>query len=191
MRHLKSVHKGAWEDDYSKSKSKEQATYSFPKVDKKTENNFQWMEWVILENCEFSFVEKPLVRKNTKLKPICRKTLQKYIDLVTVQVEKKIADAKPNNFGIIVDGWSQQSEHFIRIFGCFHNEVFSEKSLLAFSVLLDETDLGLDSISAFIESTLSYYEKTRGEVKFIVSDNEPTMRAVAKKLMIPIIPNDD
>ena len=60
---------------------------------------------MILENREFSFVETPLVRKNTKLEPICQITLQKYIDSVTVQEEKKSADAPPNNFGIIVDGW--------------------------------------------------------------------------------------
>ena len=118
------------------------------------------MEWVTLENREFSFVEKLLVCKKTKLEPICQKTLQKYIDLVTVQVDKKIADALPSNFGIVVNGWSQQSEHFIGTFGCFQNEGFSEKPLLVFPVLPDEIDLGTGSISAFIESTLSYYEKT-------------------------------
>ena len=48
----------------------------------------------------------------------------------------------------------------------------------------DETDIGADSIIEFIETTLEYYKKTRTDVKFIVSDNEPTMRAVAKKLVI-------
>ena len=66
---------------------------------------------------------------------------------------------------------SQQSEHFIGIFGCFQNKGFSEESFLAFSVLPDETDLGSDSVSVFIESTLSNYKKTRSEVKFIASDN--------------------
>ena len=87
-----------------------------------------------------------------------------------------------------MDGRSEVNTSF-DFFGCFQNEGFSEKSFLASSVLPDETDLRRtvpDSISAFIESTLRYYEKTRSEVKFIVSDNEPTMRAVAKKLMIQV-----
>ena len=70
MSHLKNVHKETWEGDYRKSKSKGQTTISFPKVDTKTEKSFRWMEWVIPENRE----------------PICQKTLQKYIDLVTVRL---------------------------------------------------------------------------------------------------------
>ena len=187
MSHLKNVHKDSWEDEYRKSKTKEQAVLPYPKVNKKAENIFRWLEWVILENREYSFVDKPLVRKNTKLEPICQKTLQKYIDLVSLEVEKKITSALPSNFGLIVDGWSQQSEHFVGVFACFDVDGVNEKPLLAFSVLPDETDLGADSIAGFIETTLEYYKKTRTDVKFIVSDNEPTMRAVAKKLVIPMI----
>ena len=78
MSHLKNVHKDSWEDEYRKSKTKEQAVLPYPKVNKKAENIFRWLEWVILENREYSFVDKPLVRKNTKLEPICQKTLQKF-----------------------------------------------------------------------------------------------------------------
>ena len=46
------------------SELKEQATISFPpKVDKEADKILRWMVWVILEYSEFSFVEKPLVRK--------------------------------------------------------------------------------------------------------------------------------
>ena len=113
--HSKNVHKDTREDDYRKSKTKMQAVLPYPKVNKKAENIFRWLEWVILENREYSSVDKPLVRKNTKLEPICQKTLQKYIDLVSLEVEK-IASALPSNSGLIVDGWSQQSEHFVGVF---------------------------------------------------------------------------
>ena len=83
------------------------------------ENIFRWLERVILKKREYSFFDKPLVRRNTKLEPICQKTLQKYIDLVSLEVEKKITIALPSNFGLIVDGWSQQSEHFVGFFDCF------------------------------------------------------------------------
>ena len=82
---------------------------------------------------------------------------------------------------------SQQSEHFVGVFACFDVDGVNEKPLLAFSVLPDETDLGADSIAGFIETTLEYYKKTRTDVKFIVSDNEPTMRGMAKKLVNPMI----
>ena len=98
-----------------------------------------------------------------------------YIDLVSLEVEKKITSALPSNFGLIVNGWSQQSENFVGVFACFDVDGVNEKPLLAFSVLPDETDLGADSIAGFIETTMEYYKKTRTDVKFIVSDNEPTM----------------
>ena len=78
MSHLKNVHKDSWEDEYRRSKTKEQAVLPYPKVNKKAENNFRWLEWAILENSEYSFVDKPLVRKNTKLEPICQKTAEIY-----------------------------------------------------------------------------------------------------------------
>ena len=76
------------------------------------------MEWVILEIREFSFVEKPLVRKNTKLEPICQKTLQMYIDLVTVQVEEKLPTLYQATLEILwMDGRSKVQQidllHFI------------------------------------------------------------------------------
>ena len=84
MSHRTNDHNETWKDDYRRSNSKEQVTISFPKVDKKAEILFWWMEKVILECREFSFVEKPLVRKITKLEPICQKLLQKYFDIVAV-----------------------------------------------------------------------------------------------------------
>ena len=58
MSHLKNVHKDSWEDEYRRSKTKEQAVLPYPKVNKKAENNFRWLEWAILENSEYSFVGK-------------------------------------------------------------------------------------------------------------------------------------
>ena len=78
MSHLKNVHKDSWENEYRKSKTKQQAVLPYPKVNEKVENNFRWLEWVIFENREYSFVDKPLVRKNTKLEPICQKTAEIY-----------------------------------------------------------------------------------------------------------------
>ena len=46
MSHLKNVHKDSWEDEYRKSKTKEQAVLPYPKVNKKAENIFRWLEWV-------------------------------------------------------------------------------------------------------------------------------------------------
>ena len=52
-------------------------------VNRKGSNIFNWMEWVIMDNHSFNFVEKPLTKKHTKLEPISVDTLMKYIKLVT------------------------------------------------------------------------------------------------------------
>ena len=50
------------------------------------------MEWVIMDNHSFSFVEKPLTKKHTKLEPINVDTWIKYIKLITEYVEKDVAN---------------------------------------------------------------------------------------------------
>ena len=102
-----------------------------------------------------------------------------------MEVEKKITSALPSNLGLIVDGRSQRSEHFVGVFACFDVDGVNEKPLLPFSDLPDEIDLGADSIAGFIETTLEYYKKTRTDVKFIVSDNEPTMKRATSRSRSP------
>ena len=75
------------------SKKKDQPQSLF--VNRKGNNIFNWMEWVIMDNLSFSFVEKPLAKKHTKLEPIGVDTLMKYIKLVTESVEKDVASHLP------------------------------------------------------------------------------------------------
>ena len=44
---------------------------------------------------------------------ISRKTLAKYIDLAFVDLKKQIKEDLPPTFGIIFDGWTCDSEHYI------------------------------------------------------------------------------
>ena len=57
-------------------------------VNRKGNIIFNWMEWVIMDNHSFNFVEKPLTKKHTKLESISVDTLMKYIKLVAEVVEK-------------------------------------------------------------------------------------------------------
>ena len=58
--------------------------------DVKSKTIFSWLEWIIMENREFSFCEKEYVRKYTNLKPISRTSLKKYINLLTHEVENEL-----------------------------------------------------------------------------------------------------
>jgi hypothetical protein len=76
------------------SKKKDQPQSLF--VNRKGSNVFNWIEWVVMDNHSFSFVEKPLTKKHTKLEPISADTLMKYIKLVTEAVEKDVASQQPS-----------------------------------------------------------------------------------------------
>lgn len=64
-------------------------------ADKKGLNAFRWLEWIVMKNLPFSFVEDELT-KNSVLKDISYKTFMKYLQLTTKEVElcieKSLAD---------------------------------------------------------------------------------------------------
>lgn len=64
----------------------------------------------------FNFVEDEYVVKNTRLKPICVETLVKYLERLGKAVERKLRELIPDRFGLVFDGWSMGSEHYIAIF---------------------------------------------------------------------------
>ena len=61
----------------------------------KSRNSIGWLEWVVMDGREFSFVEKQYTRKYSKLKPIGRKTLVSYIQMTNKKVETQVTDLRP------------------------------------------------------------------------------------------------
>ena len=64
-------------------------SYVQKKVYPEASNVFRWLEWIIMNDHPFSFVEKSLTRKNCNLKPISRNSIVKYLDALVRQVEQK------------------------------------------------------------------------------------------------------
>ena len=75
--HIKNDHKDWEEVMSSKKKTGPQSLF----VNRQGNIIFNWMEWVIMDNHSFSFVEKTLTKKHTNLEPISVDTLTKYINL--------------------------------------------------------------------------------------------------------------
>ena len=63
------------------------------------------------------------------------------MDLITEEVEKKIAFILPSKIVIVIDGWTKQSTHFLGVFATFpvQNELGYESVLLSFSPMAIET----------------------------------------------------
>jgi hypothetical protein len=57
-------------------------------VNKKGTKVFKWLEWIVMSNLPFTFVEDPLTKKNTNLESITDETVKEYLVLVTESVEK-------------------------------------------------------------------------------------------------------
>ncbi|ETN17096.1 hypothetical protein PPTG_04998 [Phytophthora nicotianae INRA-310] len=73
---------------------------------------FGWLEWIVMGNLPLSFCENRLARRYTNLEPI---TLRRSLEAVTRSVERAIAVDLLERFGIIFDGWSHASQHFIAV----------------------------------------------------------------------------
>ena len=79
----------------------------FVSVDKKSQNIFRWIEWVVTSNLPFSFVENKMTRINTKntRETISRTTLMKYLDQLGYEIEEVLAKIIPDRFALAFDGW--------------------------------------------------------------------------------------
>ena len=60
-------------------------------VDKASANLYGWMIQIVMDNIAFSYVERKHSRAYSKLKPITRRTLMKYLVLVYEQVKQIIS----------------------------------------------------------------------------------------------------
>ena len=88
----------------------------------KAKNIYGWISWVIDENLPFAFVEKKNTRKYSSLKETTPKTLKKYMQLLQKKIRSIITTQIPSQFGIVIDGWTLDSEHYSCIFAIWFDE---------------------------------------------------------------------
>ena len=92
------------------------------KISRKASSLYGWMEWILEGGHSFSFCESKFARKNTTLDNLSTNSLMKYIKLTAAAVKEKVKLILPPSFGIVIDGWTQDSDHFSAIFAVFVRE---------------------------------------------------------------------
>ncbi len=94
----------------------------------------------------------------------------------------------PEKFGLVFDGWSSNSTHFVCLFAVFPNtsELVSPV-LLTFSSFENESDLSAKSYEHFINSTLNFYKKSKDNVLVLVSDNCNVNLSLASLIELPFV----
>ncbi|KAG6959150.1 hypothetical protein JG687_00008950 [Phytophthora cactorum] len=73
-----------------------------PWVSQKASSRFAWVRWVVTGNLPLSFCES----QYTKLNPISVTTLTSLMEALTKAVETTIGEEMPDDFGLIIDGWT-------------------------------------------------------------------------------------
>ena len=144
-------------------------------------NIYKCLEWVIVENLDFSFCESAYTAQNCNLEPITRQTPVNYLDKTVEAVETEISKKLPQKFGLIIDGWSAQSTHYLVFFSYLSDEDGIVTSVrLAMSPLLNEQKKTAVSHFDFIAATLRIFGETLYSIAFLVGENKNLNKNIAK-----------
>ena len=184
MNHLKSQH-----PEYDNHSQAPVSTFfqPGPSFTRTGLNLYGWIDWICVDLLPFSFVEKELTRKYSKLTSISRNTLLKYMEKLTKQVEINIAKELPEKFSLIIDGWTCSSTHFVGLFASYSSVQGYSTAMLAFSPLANETSFTAHDHLDFIEYVLGVYGKSVINLIAITGDNAEVNRCLANLLNIPLI----
>jgi hypothetical protein len=103
-------------------------------------------------------------------------------------MEDELRTILPMKFGIIFDGWSEGSDHYIALFACYDHKGETKTPLLAFQPLPDydapsenEYQLTAAAHKEFIISTLAFYQRELEALTFLVGHNCSTNKALATR----------
>lgn len=92
-------------------------------VDSTALNIYAWLDWVIMEGREFSFVSNQRNRNYSNLNKIGKDTFMKHVELLVREVELKVKESLPGYFGIYIDGWSHDLDHYVAIYAIYSHQM--------------------------------------------------------------------
>ncbi|KAG2820329.1 hypothetical protein PC111_g11513 [Phytophthora cactorum] len=121
----------------------------------KAKTVFGWLEWLVDGEMLLNFSENALARKYTRLKPLSKATLKKYLQALAVLVEGEITKRTRSIYALIFD-------HFVAVFVCYDKEGLAMKHLLAFAPLLDDTNQNSPNHKNFIRRSVCDEAGSRG-----------------------------
>ncbi|KAJ0390995.1 hypothetical protein ATCC90586_010423 [Pythium insidiosum] len=154
-------------------------------VDERASDIAKWMKWVVARNLPLSEVETPETRSVVNMQPITARTLKKYMQHVTSKVGASISAEIGSSLGLMLDGWTSHSIHFLGLFVVAMDGDDRRQRLLALSPM--EEGQGADAHAAYIETILRLYNKTPDMARFLVGDNCSTNQCLATKMDVPRI----
>jgi len=149
-------------------------------VSDKAKGIFGWIEWIVMADLPITIVDNPYYRKRSNLPQTSYKTITKYMEKLLEIVQRNIKRYLPPTFGIIFDGWTCDSEHYIGVFATWCREDGSVvKRLLSCGVQdLPETEeakqtfgFAAEDIGDYLFDVLAVYNRDFSSVEFASGDN--------------------
>ncbi|POM67586.1 Hypothetical protein PHPALM_16385 [Phytophthora palmivora] len=158
-------------------------------IDDKTHKIFSWIDMVLSCNLSFSFCETEAASNYVKIGSLSTDSLVKYMSLLVREVETVIGSILPKSFGIIFDGWTFRSEHYVAVFASFRHDGKAQNILIAMAPIIDDNvdDLTARSQVKFLDTILSYYGRSKANIAYIVGDNCAVKAQNILIAMAPII----
>ncbi|KAG3138350.1 hypothetical protein PC129_g17385 [Phytophthora cactorum] len=155
-----------------------------------SQNLFRWMVWIVQRNLPLSFCESRDARRFSNLEPISEERLRAGMDGVVMAVERSIASELPASFGIMLDGWTHASEHYVAVFACYEVNGSLKTPLLSMALLLNEAnnDLYAESHLDFLVTILPRdFGVHLVQCRFIVGDNGSVNRRLATLMEVSLV----
>ncbi|GMF11141.1 unnamed protein product [Phytophthora lilii] len=185
VEHLVRYHASTYEDEFRSIQRRKGSLDSFVKGDDFSRNVYHWLDWIVMENRELSMCEKTKTRKYTHLKPLCVNTLKKHMfeleSVVQASIKTRLQGKK---LGFAVDAWTEDGTHFVAIIAITP----SDKFLLCFSTLSNESDMSADATIDLFDYVLDTYGiDAATQLCFYVCDHASVNVAIARKTSVPMI----
>ena len=92
----------------------------------------KYLGWVLMDDHSFNFLDKAWTKQYNNHGPISLGTVMKYLVLLTDKLKKAVSKTLPRTFGLVIDGWTLDSEHYMAIFAAFMEKDNASFCLLSY-----------------------------------------------------------
>uniref|UniRef100_H3GLP2 BED-type domain-containing protein n=1 Tax=Phytophthora ramorum TaxID=164328 RepID=H3GLP2_PHYRM len=162
--HLAAKHPGYAETYDASQRTHGQSLEAHGFVDQRTMEIFKWMEWIVVRNHALNI-----------------DTVHHVAGKVGVRIAVDIND----QFGLMFDGWTSGTMHFVAIYGVFVQDGTLRQVMLAISPA--EYGQSAEAHLEMIDAVLELYNKDSAMIIFVVADNCATNQAIATRLEVPLV----
>ena len=80
----------------------------------------EWISYLVVRNQPISLVDCPTTRTLARLKPVGSKSIRKHVLLLMAVVKEYIKQHLPSTFGLVFNGWTEGTDHYIGIWGSYN-----------------------------------------------------------------------